>query len=268
MTHWQKAIKYCAIAFAIFLTVGIISGILGVIGAFGFLFDENPKSQELTVYNISGEITELEIEVGAADLKILTSDSFRVESNLAKLTVKESGKKLIIKQQDEFFKIRSENVKLELYIPTDTAFEKVNIITGAGALNIDAVCSDVLKLELGAGKSEIGLLTVTENADIDGGAGKLTIKGGELKDLDLDMGVGEITLTSRLLGASDLDFGIGNAKLTLIGNKEDYEIEIDKGLGNISVDGESAKDGQTYGGGNSKIDIDCGVGNVEMDFTE
>jgi len=38
MTTLQKVIKYLAIAFAIFLTVTIIGGILSVVGLFGGLF--------------------------------------------------------------------------------------------------------------------------------------------------------------------------------------------------------------------------------------
>ena len=41
MTEIQRIIKYLAMAFAIFLTVAIISGICGAIASFSFLFGDN-----------------------------------------------------------------------------------------------------------------------------------------------------------------------------------------------------------------------------------
>ena len=41
MTTFQKVIRYLAMALAIFLTVSIIGGILGAVGLFGGLFDDD-----------------------------------------------------------------------------------------------------------------------------------------------------------------------------------------------------------------------------------
>ena len=81
------------------------------------------------------------------------------------------------------------------------------------------------------------------------------------------MGVGKLTLKSRIEGKSALDYGIGQTNLTLLGSSEDYKIEIDKGIGEARLDGESMKDDSVYGGGENRIEIDGGIGEINIDFS-
>ena len=90
MTTLQRVIKYCAIAFAVFLIVSIISGICGAIGMVTGLVDEDVVGDKQT-YTISSDIESLEIEVSAANLEIVTGDCFSVESNHKKGEVRENN---------------------------------------------------------------------------------------------------------------------------------------------------------------------------------
>ena len=58
----------------------------------------------------------------------------------------------------------------------------------------------------------------------------------------------------------------GEMNLFLIGSLDDYEISLDKGVGNALIDGYDMKDNDTYGTGINKIDIDGGIGNINIDF--
>ena len=78
MTTFQKVIKYLAVAFAIFLIVAIIGGILGAIGLFGGFFTGDAVTEDMQTYSISTEIRELDIEINAADLYIKEGESFSV----------------------------------------------------------------------------------------------------------------------------------------------------------------------------------------------
>ena len=100
------------------------------------------------------------------------------------------------------------------------------------------------------------------------GAGKLVILNGEMNDLSVDMGVGELELTGKLTGSSTVDYGIGKAKLTLIGNIDDYRIELDKGVGGATLDGEAMSDEGVYGSGQNRISVDGGVGNLRIQFED
>ena len=82
------------------------------------------------------------------------------------------------------------------------------------------------------------------------------------------MGVGELNLTAALLGNNEFDFGIGESNLTVLGSKDDYRIDIEKGLGVVTIDGEKVTDFGTSGNGQHSLEIETGVGSVNLKFQE
>ena len=122
--------------------------------------------------------------------------------------------------------------------------------------------------QLRIGEATIHRLTAHTRAEIEGGAGKLTVDGGRLRNLNLDMGVGALSLTGRLEGQSTLDYGMGETVLTLVGDRKEYCIAVDKGIGEARIDGESVSDGSVYGAGENRIDIDGGIGSLRIAFSE
>ena len=128
----------------------------------------------------------------------------------------------------------------------------------------------VLRVEFLAGedRSVRGYIGIGQIIDIDGGAGRITISDGALHNLDLDMGVGQLNLTSALTGESDFDLGIGESNITVIGNKDDYKLDIEKGIGNITVDGTSVSNIKEYGNGNNSIEVSGGIGAINLRFQE
>lgn len=201
MTSVQKAIKYLAIAFAIFLSVSIIGGIITGLAGVSCIFSGkvNEPIGEMQVYPIDDDISSISLSLSGAKLKIKTSDSFSVESNHNYISVKSENGQLCINETKKLFSVYPKGVTVILNIPEDFVFDEATVETGAGNVEIDALSADILKLSLGAGKAEIRNLTVNSRADIDGGAGELNIDGGRLCNLELDMGVGELTLKSHFV---------------------------------------------------------------------
>ncbi len=265
MTTFQKVIKYLAIAFAIFLTVSIIGGILSMIGLFVGFFSGDAVTEDIKTYTVSSDISSLEVKINAADFTIKQGKSFFVESNLKHLTVEDKNGVLSIKETKKFSSTYTGAI-FTLYIPADTVFEKANITTGAGRLTVDHLSATIMNFELGAGEVTIDTLIATSDVDIDGGAGKITISGGALHNLDLDMGVGQLNLTSALTEKSEFDLGIGESNITVIGNKDDYKLDIEKGIGNITVDGTGVSNIEGQGNGNNSIEVSGGIGAININF--
>lgn len=270
MNSVQKVIKYLALAFAIFLSVSIIGGIItGLTGISYILSGRNNEAVgEMQVYPIEGEISSLSLSLSGAKLKIKTADKFSVESNHNYISVKSENGQLCINETKKLFSVYPKGATIILNIPEGFVFDYATVETGAGKVHIDSLSADVLKLSLGAGEAEIGSLTANSRADIDGGAGKLNIDGGKLCNLNLDMGVGKLTLKSRIEGKSDLDYGVGETNLILLGSKDDYTIELDKGIGEARLAGESMRDDSVYGIGENRIEIDGGIGATRIEFFE
>ena len=221
---------------------------------------------EAKTYEITSEIHSLDIRISAADFKIQHGDEISVESNLKYLSVSEKDGVLTIVDEEKNY--NDSDAMLTLYVPNDMVFEEVDITTGAAKMTVGTLSANSLKLKLGAGDVQIESLNASSDADIEGGVGQITIASGTLNDLTLKMGMGELNLSAAVLGESDLKFGVGESNVTLIGSKDDYKVDIEKGLGNITVDGKTVTDFGSSGNGQNHIEIEGGVGTINLKFQE
>ena len=267
MTTFQRIIKYCALALAVFLIVTIIGGIVSAVGILaGFFGSSEPVP--MSAYAVSGHIEKLDVEISAASLRIVTGDSFSLESNDKYLTVTTYNGTLKINEEKVPFAATAKDITVVLTVPRDFTFTEAVIQTGAGTLQVDALQADKLSLELGAGETEIGTLRAQTRSDINTGAGKLTIRDGVLHNLSMEVGVGKMVFTGQLTGSCEVEFGIGDAELTLVGSSADYRISLDKGLGEAIIDGNVLKNDSTFGTGSNQVDIESGIGSIRIDFSE
>ncbi len=265
MTNAQKIIKYLAMGLAALLAVSIIGGILGAAGLLGGLFFNDGVMEHTKQYTVSAPVSSLFIDISAADLTIRQGENFSVESNLKNLKVSDENGVLSIKETNKLFQNYNGAV-LTISIPAGTVFDGVTLKTGAGRLTVDSLAAGTVDCDFGAGEIKIGSLSALSRAEIDGGAGKITISGGSLNNLDFDMGVGQLNFASALTGSCELDLGVGESNITLLGEKEAYTLDIDKGIGSITVDGDSISDGVNLGSGQNRIEISGGIGAIHVVF--
>lgn len=271
MTKTQKIIKYCAIALAIFLIASIFSGIIGVVSSIFSAFRKTDDIVgEMMFYGIFNEndIKNLDVSASAATLEIKNGEAFSVESNHKYLKVEVKNGALIIEDDVPFRLNGAESALVVVTIPSGFTFERAEIETGAGSLNVEALCAKKLRLELGAGESVFENLRVTNRAEIQTGVGKFSVLDGAVNDLEFDGGVGDVSLKLALTGECEWDCGIGNTEITLLGAKEIYSVSVEKGLGSATVDGKSVSNDESIGNGAVSLDIDGGIGNITVAFAE
>jgi len=231
MTTAQKIIKYLAVAFAIFLIMTIISAILSVIlalsGILGLKTAVQNSSTELIATTFeNAEIDTLNIDIAFTNLTIKQGEILKIETDNSNIDCKQKNQELHLEEKDyKWFSYNNVEKELILYIPEDLEFEKVKINAGAG---------------------------------------KVTILSGKINDLDFDMGVGEANITADLLGKSEINAGVGELNINLQGEKESYKIKADKGIGSIKIDGKEVSNGEVYGDGENYIEIDGGIGSINI----
>lgn len=273
MIKTQKIIKYCAIAFAIFLIFNILSAIMyGIVSISNVFSKDNYNNntsltEELRELNIENNIEKLDINVKSVNIIVKEGSKFKVETNNKYINVKETNNKLSITEANHKWLDMKDDTKLTIYIPTDYTFNDVSFENGAGKIEVNMMNTKKLDLDLGAGKVDIQKLNVSTEADIDGGAGEVIIKNSRINNLDLDMGVGKITLNSSLTGNNQIDAGVGELNINLVGTSEDYKIKLNKGIGNATLNDENMKNDTYYGTGNNLIDIDGGVGSIKINYS-
>lgn len=188
------------------------------------------------------DIDALKLEIGAASCRILPSD-------------------------DENWKIVGEAV------PSD--FE---VKAGGGTLKISGNTNRFWGFGLGeSGGSGIEIY-VPKNAklkeiDLDVGAGEVAMEDGSLiscKKLTLDVGAGSCTLNVDLSGDADVECGVGEIVLNLQGKESDFDYAVECGIGSVQIgDAEYSglgTDKTISNKSKKKIDAQCGVGSISIDF--
>lgn len=273
----QKAIKYFALALAALLIVTIISGIIGGLSFVGMLVwgDEvkwNGVSSEWTSVDYTAErITRLDINVKATTVRIQEvkeGEPVRVETNNEYITTWVDGSKLTVVEKSHGIFGWGGTGDLVIYVREGVKFDEVELIIGAGKLDAEKLVTSDLKLDLGAGKAAINELIATKKADIEGGAGMVKISDGELHNLDLEIGAGKAEVRAKVTGSARVSSGVGKTDLTLVGRESDYKLAIDKGIGQVTLNGMGLSDGQIVGDGATRIDVKSGVGAMEIKIVE
>ena len=274
MTTAQKVIKYLATAFAVFLIITIISAILSgvyaLLSALGLIHtNKDIVTENLKVISKEvKEVTTLKIDLAYTNLDIKTGDDFKVETNNSKITFEENNGSVKIKEENRNW-LNNNNMSsnLIIYIPEDMiAIDETKIQTGAGKINIENLNTQSLYFELGAGDAYIENVIATGETKIDGGVGKTELKSCEINNLKANLGMGEFTFSGKLTGKSKIDSGVGAINIDLIDNKNNYKIDVSKGLGNVTLDGQKLETDRVYGIGENYLDIDGGIGEIKIDF--
>lgn len=232
-----------------------------------FYITKKATMKKTEINEITSEIHSMNIKINAADFIIVHGRNFLVESNIKNLSVFEKDGVLTVFDETKYAANYAKAI-FKLWIPNYLVFENVDITTGAGRLTADSLSANSLKLKLGAGKVELGELNANSIADIVGGAGEITVSSGALNNLTLSLGAGKLNMTAALNGKSDLKFGVGQSDLTLIGNKNNYNLDIVKGIGSITVDERIASDIGSSLNGQHHISIKGGIGATNIGFKE
>ncbi len=243
--------------------------ILAMIMLFAFVgcFPQDAVLDEMQSFEVSSKVESLFIEINAADFSIVLGTDFSVQSNLKFLKVYVKDGVLCIIDEN-FGNGNYTNAQLTVTIPATGVLKDLHIETGAAKLTAEYLVAENVELKMGAGAVHIETLYANNCCEIEGGAGEITIDLAFLHNLSVDFGAGQVNLTAQLMGNSELDFGVGEANVILLGNKEDYTVKIEKGIGSINVEGQSVANSSTIGSGANIVDIEGGVGAINLGFQQ
>ena len=281
MKEFQKIIKYAAIAFGLYLAISIIGGIIAIIvsiftGFYGISYltdslndtinsddtsiERNDENQEVE------EFSKMKLDISASNLTI------KLEGNSYKVDTYQIPKNTKIESKDGILEIKS-NKKLNksdskssitIYLPEDVELEEADIQVGAGIVDVTGLIAKNVEFSFGAGNVNMQNITVKNNAKIECGAGQAIIKNSELANANIEAGVGKLVYSGDLTGNTQIDCGVGDVELELTGDAEKYAIHTEKGIGDIKINDSSVANDSTIGNGENEIDIEGGVGSVDI----
>jgi hypothetical protein len=240
----------------------------------GFNSHYNILKGNVEKFSLGNNIRELELEVGACSFTTEPSqdNDFHLEARYAgKLqSYVEDGTLYIrstasVKKWDEL-----NGCQIILYVPDGTYFDDAEIEVGAGRLEFDSLYAGKVSLSVGAGRIRLDDLQTGE-LEVSVGLGQVDIQRAVMGKLDAEIGMGEFVAAGTLNGDADVECSMGNVSLTLEGSMRDFNYELSKAMGNVTL-GSSSGSGfssEKYmdNGADKTIDVDCAVGNVSVQFT-
>lgn len=306
MNGIQKVIKYCAMAFAIFLSVVIIGSIAAVVLrvvtgiAIGSEISESRErvdlserysAEEIETLGINsilidcyGEIVFEQGEVLSIEASDVTED-YEIRLEDGRLSLKSREPEFFV-SWFSWFEDATVREKVVVTIPEGFVPKQVKIYSGSGKVSVDALTADLLLIDSGSGKVSVTNATFKETV-LDTGSGSVTVKDSTLgrfsldsgsgavsmenvvaKDVELDSGSGAVAFSGELTGDCDFETGSGAITLSLIGNEDDYRIEADCGSGTFRLNGRKLDDGSYGTNRKGKLSFDSGSGSVSVEFTE
>lgn len=95
----------------------------------------------------------------------------------------------------------------------------------------------------------------------------------KFEKVDLEVGAGKALIDDLIADKVSVEVGAGKLNLELAGKETDYNYNLDCGIGEIQIGDNSyaglGKEQRTVNtGANKQIDLECGVGEIIINFTE
>lgn len=265
MSGIQKAIKIGAICLAIFIIANIIAAFLT---GLSYLTNFNAKNKELENFTENYQnIDSIKIDVSAVNVIIKEGTKWELQGSNLSSTIDRNvqNKTLKIEEKQNWIWKKTSQGSITITVPSNDILEKLDIGSGAGTIELENLTTTSLDVDQGAGILKLTKV-VAQKTEIDGGAGEIKIIASSLNNLDLDAGVGKIDINANITGTSKIDCGVGEINLELLGQKEDYKLIVEKGIGSIKIEENKYSSDTTYGTGLNKITIDGGVGSIHISF--
>lgn len=233
----------------------------------GFVY--NNESIEGKVENVM-EIKNLEIDIGTSEFYLTTGSGSDIDirtentkENCFRYEVE--GDTLKINYHTNFIQLFGiySGAKIYVTIPENIQFDDVKIHNSVGTMNISGINAEYLELGTGTGAACFDNISA-DKLKVDSGVGDVEITNSVTNELNLDSGVGRTTYQGEINGDADIDSGVGEVVIDIKGDKNDYRFNIDKGIGDVTLNGNSCSG--KFGDGKYSFKIDSGVGAVRIDI--
>ncbi|MBR0509197.1 MAG: DUF4097 family beta strand repeat protein [Clostridia bacterium] len=215
---------------------------------------------------VAGVPRRLDISMSNGNLTIMEGAAFNIQYDSSVIDVTNSGDLTLIHSS-----VTSPNASQRhrmdviVTVPKGYSFDSVDIQCGADKTVIRSLSTNTLSMELGAGSAVLDNLQVTGSADIQEGAGALSINSGSVANLVMQCGAGATNVRAALTGTSRIDMGAGALNLDCMGSESDYTLTFQMTIGLCYYNGNIVRSG-VYGTGPNAVTINGTVGVMRVNI--
>lgn len=213
-------------------------------------------SGDSETYEFDG-ISSMDIELNYDELILRESEDQKIKVTVDgdavdSVRVSTEGSELQIENKDNH---KPEGRTVTVAYPAGTEFAEVSIDIDAGTAALeDDLKAGEFSVSVGAGTLEnYGIVTAGQT--------------------DVEVGVGTVELTDLDADYIEAECGVGMMSLDVAGKKEDYNYRISCGVGSVLLaedefTGLGATKKVENNGASRKMQLECGMGTLEVDFEE
>ena len=110
-----------------------------------------------------------------------------------------------------------------------------------------------------------------DKVEVEAGAAACEINGIVTRKLELQSGVSSMAFTGRVDEKLEVETGVGVTSVKLTGSREDYNYKIQCGAGSVNIDGDQYSslgvERKIDNRAARSMELECGVGTIEVQFT-
>lgn len=158
-----------------------------------------------------------------------------------------------------------------LYLTSNKKIKKSNNI-GKGTITVtipENMAFNEIELNMKAGKLKADQIR-TKNLEVNAGAGEVNILEFQAEEAEFACGAGSVTASGDAGKKLAADCGVGELLLNLKGVKEDYNYDLECGIGEIRCADESysgfGKDYTIDNHAAKNMEIECGIGQITVKY--
>ncbi len=278
----------------VFLIIGGLSIVAGIafltIGIGKYYYIYNSIDNNETFEDKYENVKSLEIDVAYGNVTIKEGDSFHIEAyNIEKASFSSTLENGVWKVEDdtglnkelsgdfEFFDVdipvnwviwdEDKTSNIVITIPSGFTAENININIESGRITADYLDTEEADINVDVGYFQINNLIIHNKSYLTVGAGEMIIDTLNAKDITIENGVGFIQASGSILGNSYVKSGLGAIKLSINGDKADYNYDIDCSLGSVKIDGYRYTDTTIHNDAKHNFFLECDVGSITLDYT-
>ncbi|MCI9127522.1 MAG: DUF4097 domain-containing protein [Eubacterium sp.] len=201
------------------------------------------------------EIHSIEVQAKYGEVRInqWNEEGFGIQNNAKSLKVKYEVNNGLLKISVSRRIAISANHggEVNVFIPKDK-LNSVDLSIGAGEMKCSGIYADNFKIDVGAGEGKI------ENS--------------QLEQCNIGVGVGEVDVEHTSVNNMNVDCGMGEVKANLDNGYREFDYTLKVGAGEIELGNEKyagiSRSVKLSNGTGRNIDVDCGMGEVKIEFNK
>lgn len=218
--------------------------------------DDTTETEYKGIRKVDAEVSYIELQVVEYEGETVKVQTSGISQELLQdISCQSNGDELKIEQEHHkrweqaFYNADEDYGVMVIWVP-ENSLEEADLSVGAGLLYVENIQAKELDVEVGAGKAIVESFT-TEHLSLQCGAGEAEI-GGDAKQ-------------------SEIECGMGSVSYNAAGKETDYNYELECGVGSLNVGsmslaGVASEKRLQNPGAARQMDIQCGLGSVEVTF--